>query len=170
MITVWKVSKYGVISVPYFPVFQLNTEIYDVNLCIQSECRNTRTRNNSVFGHFSRSGYVMVVTYCCNMQMTVISMLPDTAQNMLGQRFFLLPYFPVWGQSLYEKIRVRVNPYSGIFYAVNIKPLLLFWHFVVTSAETAHHSSITIVKSKKICEVSKNFVPFSKQNAIMPYA
>ena len=29
--TVWKVSKYGVISGPYFPVFGLNTEIYSVN-------------------------------------------------------------------------------------------------------------------------------------------
>ena len=29
--TAWKVSKYGVISVPYFPVFGLNTEIYGVN-------------------------------------------------------------------------------------------------------------------------------------------
>ena len=27
-ITAWKVSKYGVISGPYFPVFGLNTEIY----------------------------------------------------------------------------------------------------------------------------------------------
>ena len=53
--TTWKVSKYGVISGPYFPVFGLNTEIYEVNLRIQSEYRNIRTRNNSVFGHFSRS-------------------------------------------------------------------------------------------------------------------
>ena len=30
-------------------------EIYSVNLRIQSECRKIRTRNNSVFGHFSRS-------------------------------------------------------------------------------------------------------------------
>ena len=30
--TTWKVSKYGVISGPYFPVFGLNTEIYEVNL------------------------------------------------------------------------------------------------------------------------------------------
>ena len=29
--------------------------IYIVNLCIQSEQRKIRTRNNSVFGHFSRS-------------------------------------------------------------------------------------------------------------------
>ena len=34
--TAWKVSKYGVISGPYFPVFGLNTEIYEVNLRIQS--------------------------------------------------------------------------------------------------------------------------------------
>ena len=51
----WKVSKYGVISGPYYPVFRLNTEIYSLNLRIQSEYRKIRTRNNSVFGHFSRS-------------------------------------------------------------------------------------------------------------------
>ena len=48
-------SKCGVISGPYFPVFGLNTEIYSVNLPIQSEYRKIRTRNNSVFGHFSHS-------------------------------------------------------------------------------------------------------------------
>ena len=47
-------SKYRVISGPYFPVFGLNTEVYSVNLRIQSEYRKTWTRNNSVFGHFSR--------------------------------------------------------------------------------------------------------------------
>ena len=55
MYTAWKVSKYEVISGPYFPVFGLNTEIYELNLHIQSEYRKIRTRNNSVFGHFSRS-------------------------------------------------------------------------------------------------------------------
>ena len=50
-----KVFKYEVISGPYFPVFGLNTEIYSVNLRIQSKYRKIRTRNNSVFGHFSRS-------------------------------------------------------------------------------------------------------------------
>ena len=33
-LTAWKVSKYGAISGPYFPVFGLNTEIYSVNLRI----------------------------------------------------------------------------------------------------------------------------------------
>ena len=40
-----------------FPVFGLNTEIYGVNLSIQSEYRKIRTRNNSVFGHFSCSDW-----------------------------------------------------------------------------------------------------------------
>ena len=48
-------SKYGVISGPYFPVFELNTEIYSVNLRTQSEHMKIWTRKNSVFGHFSRS-------------------------------------------------------------------------------------------------------------------
>ena len=39
ILTGWKVSKYGVISGPYFPAFGLNTEIYGVNLRIQSEYR-----------------------------------------------------------------------------------------------------------------------------------
>ena len=50
-------SKYGYFSGPYFPVFGLNTEIYEVNLHIQSEYREIRTRKNSVFGNFLRSGF-----------------------------------------------------------------------------------------------------------------
>ena len=56
--TAWKVSKYGVFSGPYFPVIGLNTEIYVVNLYIQSEYRKIRTRKNSAFGHFSRSAKI----------------------------------------------------------------------------------------------------------------
>ena len=48
-------SKYGVFSGLYFPVFGLNTEIYSVNLRIQSEYRIIRTRKNSIFGDFSLS-------------------------------------------------------------------------------------------------------------------
>ena len=47
--TAWKVSKYGVVSCMYFPAFGMNTEIYYVNLHIQSEYRKIRTRNNSLF-------------------------------------------------------------------------------------------------------------------------
>ena len=46
--TAWKVSNYGVISGPYFPVFGLNTEIYEENLRIQSEYRKIRTRVRSI--------------------------------------------------------------------------------------------------------------------------
>ena len=44
-----------VFSGPYFPVFELKTDIYSVNLRFQSEYRKIRTRKNSVFGYFSRS-------------------------------------------------------------------------------------------------------------------
>ena len=54
-----KMSKYVVISGPYFPVFGLNTEIYGVNLRIQSEYRKIRTRNSTVFGLISRSVFVL---------------------------------------------------------------------------------------------------------------
>ena len=53
--TIWKPSKYGVFSGPYFPVFGLNMEIYGVNLRIQSEYGKIRSRKNSALGHFSRS-------------------------------------------------------------------------------------------------------------------
>ena len=51
-------SKYGVFSGPYFPVFELNTEIHGLNLRIQFEYKKIWTRKNSVFGHFSRSDSV----------------------------------------------------------------------------------------------------------------
>ena len=56
-VTVLKVSKYRVVSGPYFSAFGVNTERYEVSLRIHSDCGKIRTRNNSVFGHFSRSAY-----------------------------------------------------------------------------------------------------------------
>ena len=59
--------KYKIISGPYFPAFGLNTgkygpeitpyltETYRVNPRIQPKYRKILARNNSVFGHFSRS-------------------------------------------------------------------------------------------------------------------
>ena len=55
-----KMSKYGVFSGLYFPVFGMNTETYGVNLRIQSEYRKIRTRKNSVFEQFSRSDSVRI--------------------------------------------------------------------------------------------------------------
>ena len=53
--TAWKVYKYGVFSGLYFPVFGLNTEIYEANLHTQSTLRQNTNQENSVFGHFSHS-------------------------------------------------------------------------------------------------------------------
>ena len=47
-ITAWKKSKYKLFFARYFPVFGLNTEIYSLNLCIQSKYRKTWTRKNSI--------------------------------------------------------------------------------------------------------------------------
>ena len=52
-------SKNGIFSGPHFPIFGLNTEIYGVNLRIQSEYRKIRTKKSSVFGQFSRSNLRM---------------------------------------------------------------------------------------------------------------
>ena len=49
-ITARKVSKYGVSSGPYFSVFGLNTDIYSINVRIQSKYRKIRTRKHSVIG------------------------------------------------------------------------------------------------------------------------
>ena len=44
-----------IFSDPYFSAFGLNTEIYSVNLRIQSQCGKIRARKKSLFGHFSCS-------------------------------------------------------------------------------------------------------------------
>ena len=40
-------------SAPYFPVFELNTKIYGVNVRIEPKYGKIKTRKNSVFGHSS---------------------------------------------------------------------------------------------------------------------
>ena len=53
-------AKYGVLYGPYFPVFGVNTEIYSINLRIQSKYGKIWIRKkNSVYGHFLRSAKVM---------------------------------------------------------------------------------------------------------------
>ena len=56
--SMWNVSKYGVISGPYFSAFRLNTERYEVYICIYSKCRTMWTRKNSLFGIFSESKFL----------------------------------------------------------------------------------------------------------------
>ena len=45
-------SKYGVLSGPYFPVFGLNAERYEVSLRIQSECRKIRIKKSPYLDTF----------------------------------------------------------------------------------------------------------------------
>ena len=74
-------SKYGAFSGLYFPVFGLNKEFNGVNLRIESEYRQIRTRKNSVFGHFSRS--ISAVELGCDCKIWV-------AAGKLGCRTFFL--------------------------------------------------------------------------------
>ena len=103
-------SKYGDFSGPYFPVFGLNTKIYGVNLLIQSEYRKIRTRKNSVFGHFSRSGNISKKNFC--------QFVNDTVGKGKTEKQRLLPSFCVTRKrnkfSLkFEIISVRVNSLSN---------------------------------------------------------
>ena len=54
--TAWKLSKYGGFSGPCFPVFGLNTEIYSINLRIQSEYREIRTGKTPYLYTFRDAG------------------------------------------------------------------------------------------------------------------
>ena len=83
-------SKYGVISGPYFPVFGLKTEKYSVSLRIQSESeyKEIQTINSSVFGHFSRSErftlcYILVNYYRINL-LTFYTTLYEILLQYLG--------------------------------------------------------------------------------------
>ena len=50
--TAWKVSKYRAFYGPYFPVFELNMEIYYVNLRIQSKYRKIRAKKTPYLDTF----------------------------------------------------------------------------------------------------------------------
>ena len=50
--TVWNVSKYRVLSSPYFPAFRLNMKRYFVSLRIQSEDGKIRTRKTPYLDTF----------------------------------------------------------------------------------------------------------------------
>ena len=93
--TAWKVFKYRVFSGPYFPVFGLNTEIYGVNLRIQSKYRKMRTRKNSVFRHFS-----------CSEQRSLLSSLQRltlTQHTICWQKLNLVTIFKQYLQMKFRK-------------------------------------------------------------------
>ena len=49
--------QFGIFSVQYFLAFELTTEIYSVNLRIQSKYEEIRIRKNSGSGHLSSSAH-----------------------------------------------------------------------------------------------------------------
>ena len=102
--TVWKVSKYGVISGPYFPAFEVNTERYEVSLRIHSECGKIQTRNNSVFGHFSRSD-----TVCYK------------DESMLRKKVFLKDFF-----SKYDQVHWKPHIWSNFMKKSWMENLILW--------------------------------------------
>ena len=61
---VWKVSRYGVFSALYFPVFKLNTDILFADLCIQSKYGKKQDHRDSVIGNFSRSTLKWTIKTC----------------------------------------------------------------------------------------------------------
>ena len=90
--TAWKVSKYGVFSGPYFPIFRLNTERCGLSLRIQSECGKIRTRKNSVFGHFSRSDsnptYIIYSNLFQNFKWILFTITFDSFKSFCGFYWF----------------------------------------------------------------------------------
>ena len=117
--------KYGVFSGTYFPVFGLKTEIFSVNLRIQSEYKKIRTRKNSVFGHFSRSanvglfviivndGKLLIIFAKSSRYLTgfLIRLLITThcAKNVQIRSFFQSVFSRIWTE--YGDLRYK-SPYS----------------------------------------------------------
>ena len=58
--TAWKLSKYGVFSIPYFPVFSPNTVF-----CIQSEYRKIPTRKTPYLDNFHAVGAPHLFNIVC---------------------------------------------------------------------------------------------------------
>ena len=101
-------SKYGIFSGPYFPEFGMNTEIYEVNLCIQSEYGKIQTRKNSLIGHYSRSGYLNL----CNKSLDFSGSLNYKSQKGTAYIVHL---------SLRKYRRTFIGPLSGLGQFLRIK-------------------------------------------------
>ena len=62
--TEWKMSKYGVFSGPYFTVFWLNTDIYEVNsIRIRENTDQKKLRISSLFAQCTRWYYASVLMF-----------------------------------------------------------------------------------------------------------
>ena len=139
-----RVSKYGVFSGPYFPVFGLNTERHGVSLRIQSECAKIQTRKNSVLGHFSGNVHVGIsldIKFC----------FEKTTLNF-GTKFAQNGYFQ-WNR---EKMNITIELH--IWISLRAKFLLklivlIFWtkfaqkgYFRSITEKTEHHNRVLDIR------------------------
>ena len=114
----WKVSKHGVFSGPYFPAFGLNTEKYFVSLLIQSKCGKMRTRNNSVLGHFLR---------CDSYRLYKTRVMISTILNLVCFGFFV-------GYIVFvEAVTWRKNDFLKYFLKLTGKHL--WWGFLLVELQ-----------------------------------
>ena len=107
----WKVSKYGVSSGEYFPVFGLNTERYSEFLRIQSKCGKKRTRKCSLFGHFSHSIMFIFSKVSGSWPSSLLEMNILMYFSKIIKTFFFVKYlswFP-----LHLILRITKPPLSG---------------------------------------------------------
>ena len=115
MITAWKASKYGVFFGPYFPAFGLNTERYGVSLPIHSECGKILTRENSVFGHFSK--WLLLIIFKWS--------LSDCVSPRIYLSFF----------SLLQNLLLMEDRCYTLLHCLS-----RFWHGSFPKPETVHHT------------------------------
>ena len=133
-----KVSKYGVISGLHIPTFGLNTERYFITLRIQSECGKIRTKNNSLFGHFSRSVHITKMFMVLHELREVIFRTP--------------PRFCKCGWDWENKLLIRFDIYEKLKW----DPILFSWNIFHTNSGWGKQRK-KHVKGKKKCFISVCF-------------
>ena len=176
---VWKVAKYGVISIRIF-LFGLNTDIYGVNLRIKSKYRKIRTKNNYVFGHFSRSGDFNEYKKC--FKSLAIFLNSSISGVWLGCKYaFEVVFFRInfnkinyWGQWQHVKQLSVTCPVRRFFIAFKTifthcrssqmhnktcHPLTLVWNLYLSAGvaireATTSSANICLSSLKNACEVA----------------
>ena len=107
-------SKYGVFSAAYFPAFALNTERYEVSLCIQSKCGKIRTRKKlRIWTHFTQSFITEI--HLNSLQTSCLTTSKKCAVgNATSIRAFKFSYCKITNQ-LKVPYRVKnISPFEGI--------------------------------------------------------
>ena len=113
--TTWIVSKYGVFSGPYFPVFGLNTEIYSVKFRIKSAYRKIRTEKNTYLHTFH------TVKSCGKSQLIL-----DLTEKEYNKHDYIIIICPTlrWNKTYHTKGWIRHN---GNVWLIEPKDKLYQW-------------------------------------------